>query len=274
VPSEAPAPTCEALDAALVSVCGPVREVNEDAAVVVTGEAGQVIAVLADGMGGHVAGREAAEIVVRTCSERLSKRAGDGWQEALAAAITAANSAVLAAARAGAHDGMGATGVLALVEEPRTAPTLHLAHVGDSRAYLLRGRSLLRLTVDHSLVGQLVHDGFLDERQAAQHPDRHLLQRAIGQQAPLVAEVQPPIALGGGDRVLLMSDGLHGALADDDIQRIALACRSAAAVCEALLAAALAAASDDNVSVVCLWVPVTTAERRRTRPVTAARARR
>jgi PPM family protein phosphatase len=264
-----------AIDAAVVSICGPVREENEDAAVVLTGEAGQVIAVVADGMGGHAAGRAAAEIVVRVSGEHLRRSCPGRWQEALAAAVAAAHEEVRAAASSGERAGMGATALLAVVDGVPLAPVLHLAHVGDSRAYLLRGRSLLRLTADHSLVEQLIHDGLLPADQASAHPDRNVLQRAIGQPARLVADVQQPLALDAGDRLLLVSDGIHGALVDAEIERVALASASAADACERLVEAALAAGSDDNASVVCLHVPARPQRGGRpTRPAGAARGAR
>jgi serine/threonine protein phosphatase PrpC len=268
MPIEAHEPASLAIDAAVVSVCGPVREVNEDAALVLTGESGQVVGVVSDGMGGHEAGRQAAEIVVRVASERLRPSAAEPWGERLAQALEAVHAEVQAAARSRSQPGMGATALLAVIEPGRELPILHLAHVGDSRASLLRGRTLLRLTGDHSLVGQLVRDGHLTEREAFQHPERNVLQRAIGQAAPLEPEVQRPLLLDAGDRLLLTSDGLHGALSDEEIERLAEACLGAAEICERLVAAALAAASDDNVSVVCLRLAE--APSRPTRPGSAA----
>ncbi len=262
------------IDAAVISICGPVRTENEDAALVLVGDAGQVVGVVSDGMGGHEAGRDAAEIVVRTIGERL--RASDGsepWAAALAQALTAAHDAVREAARVRAQAGMGATGLVAVIENGRAGAILHLAHAGDSRAYLLRGRSLLRLTADHSLVEQLVRDGHLSEHEAFSHPERNVLQRAVGQEAPFEPEVHLPLPLDAGDLLLLTSDGLHGSLTDAEMTRLANTGGTAAQICARLVEAALAAASDDNISVICLRLteaPLGTALRP-TRPAAVAR---
>lgn len=253
MPTELPNRASSAIETAVVSVCGPVRPENEDAALVFTGEAGQVVGIVSDGMGGHQAGREAAEIVVRVASERLrSGRGAQTWEGRLEQALAAAHAEVRSAAQARSQPGMGATALFAVVEEQGGQGVLHLAHVGDSRSYLLRGRSLFRLTADHSLVGQLSRDGHLTDREAFEHPDRNVLQRAVGQEAPLAAEVHSPIALDAGDRLLLTSDGLHGVLPDAEIAHWAGAGRTAAEICDRLVEAALLAASDDNISVVCL----------------------
>jgi PPM family protein phosphatase len=243
-----------ALEVGVVSACGPVREENEDTAAVWTGEGGEVIAVVADGMGGHACGREAAEIVVRTCVEAVRRCGEETWEDALRAALAAAHREVRKAASARRLEGMGATALVAAVESGGVFPVLHLAHVGDSRAYLARGRSLYRLTADHSLVAQLVRDGHLTEEEAHQHPDRNVIQRAIGQQAPLEPEAHAPVPLQGGDCLLLCSDGVHGALSDGEMLAALEPGGTAADTCQRLLDAALAAESEDNLSVACIRV--------------------
>ena len=150
---------------------------------------------------------------------------------------------------------MGATAVMAVISGGAHGPLLHLAHAGDSRAYLYRGRSLIRLTADHSLVGQLVRDGLLCEEEAFGHPDSNVIQRAIGQSAPLEPEVQFPLPLDPGDLVLISSDGLHGALPDTEIATVAARSGSALEICQNLLDAALAARSQDNITIGCMRLP-------------------
>jgi PPM family protein phosphatase len=254
-------PHCE-VDFGLVSECGPRRAENQDAAVA-WHEAHAAVLVVADGMGGHRGGRAAAEIVVSRSLDCIRKQGTDGatpWREVLSHAIAAAHHEVLQAAsatRAGGGErgltGMGATAVLAVVELTAT-PILHVAHVGDSRAYLFRGTSLIRLTRDHSLVGRMVADGLLPEAEAFGHPDINVIERAIGQSAPLTAEIEPVLALMAGDLVLLTTDGLHGSLPDESIRRLLVDAGSAQAVCEQLVAAAIAADGQDNVTVGCMKV--------------------
>jgi protein phosphatase len=160
---------------------------------------------------------------------------------------------------------MGATAVLAVVDGLSRAPLLHVAHVGDSRAYLHRGRSLYRLTADHSLVAQMVRDGLLREEEAFGHPDSNVIQRAIGQENPLEPEIQQPVPLDPGDVVLVSSDGLHGALTDERIGEVLLESRTAEGICHDLLAAALAAGSQDNITIGCIRWAGNGAKRRPTR---------
>jgi len=224
--------------------------------------------ILSDGMGGHVAGREAAEIVVRECLSALRGRHADlPWEDIFRLAVDRAQEAVREATRNG-HRGapMGATAALAVIDSTDGRPRLHVAHVGDSRVYLYRGRSLYRLTEDHSLVAQLVRDGLLDEAEAFVHPDRNVIQRAIGQDGLLEPELAEAIPLEDGDLVMVSSDGLHGAIADPDLaDEIGRAGSSAAEVCQALLDAAVTAGSEDNITVGCARLAPRRRERKPTR---------
>jgi serine/threonine protein phosphatase PrpC len=256
----------------VLSVCGPAREENQDAAIAWRGDDGQTVLIVADGMGGHAAGREAAEIVVRVALDVLRQEQGEGRRSdaGLHHAFAAAQEAVRAAQAAGAGAGnvtlgMGATAVMAVVADGPGSPVLHLAHAGDSRAYLYRGSSLIRLTSDHSLVGQLVRDGLLREEEAFGHPDSNVVQMAIGQDGPLDPEVQLPLSLNAGDRVLLSSDGLHGALPDPEIAAVLARSGSALESCQDLLDAALAARSQDNITIGCLRLAPDPERRRITR---------
>ncbi len=240
-------------DLHVLTVCGPVREENQDAAAAWKADDGDVALLVADGMGGHAAGREAAEIVVRSCLDALRSRNGTPWDAVLREAVASAQEAVRDAAHPGegGHASMGATVAVAVLGGLSAAPCLHVAHVGDSRVYLYRGRSLFRLTSDHSLVAQLVRDGFLAEEEAFGHPDSHVIQRAIGQSGPLEPEIQEPLPLDAGDVVVLCSDGLHGAVRDDGIGEIVGRSGSAEEICRSLLEAALSAGSEDNITIGC-----------------------
>lgn len=255
----------------VLSVCGPVREENQDAAVAWRREGGESVLIVADGMGGYASGREAAEIVVRVALDALRSEGDEGqltWDTRLRDAFAAAQKAVQSAQEASAERGgaeMGATAVIAVIDAGLHGPVLHLAHVGDSRAYLYRGRSLLRLTADHSLVGQMVRDGWLREEEAFGHPDSNVVQRAIGQRAPLAPDLQPPLPLSPGDLVLLSSDGLHGALPDAEIAAVVEGSRATLETCPRLVDAALAANSQDNVTVGCLRLAPDSGGRRITR---------
>lgn len=240
-------------DVHVLTVCGPVREENQDAAAAWKADGGDVALLVADGMGGHASGREAAEIVVRSCLDALRSRNGTSWEDAFRTAIAGAQEAVRAASSQGEgrHASMGATVAVAVLSELSATPHLHVAHVGDSRVYLYRGRSLYRLTSDHSLVAQMVRDGLLAEEEAFGHPDSNVIQRAIGQSGPLEPEIQEALPLDAGDVVILCSDGLHGVVRDDAIGEIVGRSGSAEEICRNLLAAALAAGSEDNITIGC-----------------------
>lgn len=259
------------VEASHVSACGPVRSENQDAAAV-WAESALTALVVSDGMGGHAAGSEAADIAVRVCVESIRNAWSDGrdWSGTLGPALAAAHSAIVLAGQGMTESGtpgapMGATLAVALVDEGSVPRQLHVAHVGDSRVYLFRGRSLYRLTMDHSLVGQMVRDGLLTESQAFGHPDSNVIQRALGQSLPLEPEVQLPIPLDDGDVVLVCSDGLHGAIPDSEISASIGSSATANEICQTLLAAALAAGSADNVTVACARLPAKSGTRRPTR---------
>jgi PPM family protein phosphatase len=249
----------------VISVCGPVREENQDAGVAWRGEDGALALIVSDGMGGHASGREAAEIVVRTCLDTIRSRTSEPWKTVFQTAIRTAQEAVLSASASNGRASMGATAALAVLDGGSPSPLLHLAHVGDSRVYLYRGRSLYRLTADHSLVAQMVRDGLLKEEEAFGHPDSNVIQRAIGQDACLEADVPEPMSLDPGDVVLVSSDGLHGAVPDAEIGELVGGAGGAQEICERLLAAALEAGSQDNITIGCARIVADRPQRRPTR---------
>jgi PPM family protein phosphatase len=244
---------------------GCVRRRNEDAFMVVnlatrevglhSGErvqalttAGSLIAVC-DGMGGAASGEVASDIAARTVGETMLGLSPFPTSEAATAgllqAVTAVNNAIReAAAGDPAHHGMGTTMTAALA----CGPELVIAHVGDSRAYLRRGRSLTQLTTDHSIVGQLVAAGRLQPEQARHYEHRNVLLQALGVQARVGPEVIVA-QLRAGDVLLLCSDGLTGPLPDDAILELMLRYQDPVCCCRALTEAACAAGGPDNVTV-------------------------
>ena len=180
------------------------RKTNEDTFVV----APPLFAVC-DGMGGAQAG----EVASGLAAETLAAAVADG--RPLLAAAEQANAAVFQRANDDIeHTGMGTT----LTAVVLAGDTGLFVHIGDSRAYLLRGGTLEQLSVDHSLVGEMVRDGRLSEEEAASHPHRSILSRALGTE-PLARIDEFEVDLRAGDVLLLCSDGLSGAVPPEAISK-------------------------------------------------------
>ena len=234
-----------ALEHAALSEVGLVRGHNEDRWQVVA-EAG--LFVVADGMGGYNAGEIAAELAVQTACRLIPGFvAGDGdVPAAMHRAIGACNERIRERA-AGDPDclGMGTTLIACLIEGNR----LHVAHIGDSRAYLLRDGLLRRMTRDHSIGQQIADSGALSEAQVRHLPGRGILTRALGVEDRVASDCctfdwQP------SDTLLLCSDGLTDLVADTTIAQalVAFAPAGPAEQAGALVAAALQAGGSDNVT--------------------------
>jgi len=231
---------------AVLSVPGRGRGHNEDRWCV---DDARCVFALGDGMGGYSAGEVASEIAVRTVSEMVVALhdAGLDTEDALERAFAAAHAGILDFAHTRIEClGMGTTLVAAAVAGDR----LTLAHVGDSRAYRLRGAVLSRLTADHSIGQQMVEAGRLTEVQVRRLPARGILTRAlgIGADAPTpslaVTDWHPQ------DLLMLCSDGLTDRLDDAALARLlgqSDACLGERA--QALIAEALAAGCTDDVTV-------------------------
>jgi serine/threonine protein phosphatase PrpC len=218
---------------------GRVREGNEDAYMT-----RDPLFAVADGMGGHQGGEVASKLALETL-----EKAADGGPD-LAEVVRAANRAVFAtASKDPGLAGMGTTLTAILVEDDR----LHLAHVGDSRMYLLRDGNLGRVTKDHTVVERLVDEGRLTPEDAERHPQRSILTRALGVEEDVQVD-EADVDVRPGDRVLLCSDGLTGMVDEDDILRILGQHADPQAASDALVAAANQAGGQDNITAVVLDV--------------------
>ena len=228
---------------------GRVREGNEDSYFT-----GDTVFAVADGMGGHQAGEVASQAAVKPL-EDLDGRSFTSPEEATQAlrqAIERANRDVVGQAQADPKlSGMGTTLTAVLVRDGE----LHLAHVGDSRAYLLRdGSGLSQLTTDHTLVEQLVQEGQLSRDEIATHPQRSVITRAIGVDVQVQVDTLAPQVLQPDDQVLLCSDGLTGPVDEDDIADILRTTDDGDEAVARLLEAANARGGPDNITVVLLRV--------------------
>jgi protein phosphatase len=217
---------------------GHVRERNEDAIVV----DGTLVAV-ADGLGGHAGGALASKLA----TDLLAASFTGGSVDELATAVRAANWVVWErASSASALKGMGTTMCAAGLVD---GGVLAVVHVGDSRAYLAHEGSVQRLTEDHTVTAELIRDGELSEADAADHPHRAILTRALGVgPAVQVDAVRRPVA--PGDVLLLCSDGLFTHVSDDEIGSRLLSGSTPQDTADELLELALSRGGADNVSVV------------------------
>jgi len=205
------------------------------------------LCLVADGMGGHSAGQVASALAAETVLASLRERKGSeaSASEKLRGALEDANSAIYQAARQNSeYAGMGTTVVALLVEGERAA----LAHVGDSRAYRLRGGRIRQLTDDHSVVGELLRRHEITADDARDHPHRHMLTRALG----VRGHVQPDLAeltLARGDHFLLCSDGLTNHVEDHEIAKLSAEFDDLHACCAALIKLANRRGGEDNITV-------------------------
>jgi PPM family protein phosphatase len=201
---------------------------------------------IADGMGGAQAGELASRLAAAAIEKGAAAARGE---DGVVAVVRAANALIFERAVSDPEvAGMGTTATVALVDE--SAETLTVAHVGDSRAYRYRHGVLEQLTTDHSLVGELVRSGRLTEAEAAVHPHRSVITRALGTDAEVEVDTLT-LALAIGDVVLLCSDGLSAMVRDDEIVRVLESSGGDPhQAAEALVRAANAAGGDDNVTVV------------------------
>lgn len=227
------------------------RQENQDNMTGFTSSFGAVY-VVADGIGGQRGGAEASRMVVEGYHKYLAAFPGSlPVGEALQRATSAVNAEMRL--RAGQGDsklaGMGSTVVLAVVKQTSNGTQLFLGHVGDSRAYMLRGGSLRLLTRDHTAAQRMVDANMIRPEEARKHPDASVLTRALGQQPEVSIEVDGPVMLEPEDVVLLCSDGLSGYVEDRLIEQEMNAHRSASETANALAELALRSGSDDNITV-------------------------
>jgi PPM family protein phosphatase len=229
-----------ALHYAARSDIGLVRQENQD-----SGYAGPHLLVVADGMGGHAAGDVASSIAIGEMVGLDAESPGaDEALDLLAAALRAANSELREAVQRNSDlRGMGTT-VTALL---RTGSKIAVAHIGDSRAYLLRKGTLTQITHDHSFVQSLIDEGRITEEEAEGHPQRSLVTRVLTGSP----DDEPDLAMREahiGDRFLVCSDGLSGFVARDTIEEILAQAQPPGATADALVELAMRAGAPDNVT--------------------------
>ncbi len=229
-----------ALRYAALSDVGLVRSNNQDSAF-----AGPHLLVVADGMGGHAGGDIASSLAIGELVRLDEESHGTEVLERLAEAVRSAHDELLNRVdEEPALAGMGTT-VTALL---RTGNKLALAHIGDSRAYLLREGVLAQITKDHTFVQSLVDEGRITETEAEQHPQRSVLMRVL---SDVIESAEPDLSMREarvGDRYLLCSDGLSGVVSAETLAETLAENAPPEAACEKLVQLALRAGAPDNVT--------------------------
>lgn len=202
--------------------------------------------VVADGVGGHQGGSEAAQMVVDGFARFLNSHGSQILADALQAAVRTVSADLQQRSAADpALRGMGSTVVLCVVKGDHAT----YAHAGDSRVYLMRDHKLTQLTRDHSVMERMISQGILTPAQAREHPDASVLTRAIGQSSEVSLDIAE-IVLQPKDALLLCSDGLWGYSKHEEMEAVAASeSLSASAVASALLNLALEGGGGDNISI-------------------------
>lgn len=221
---------------------GLIRDNNEDC-FFIHREKGLLI--VADGMGGHAAGEEASKLAVRTVVSNLGDYKRQPEQK-IKAAIAAANDAILAKAAANSTlAGMGTTCTLVAV----LPDCLVTGHIGDSMAFLIDSDGMLPLTSDHSVSGQLLAAGKITNAEAACHPQRHVLTRALGIDSWVDVEThrQP---WNPGQKLLLCSDGLTEVVSVSEIYQVVEGSGELEEKINSLLTLVLERGAPDNVTII------------------------
>lgn len=202
--------------------------------------------LVADGMGGHAAGDYASRFTVEKVVDYARQSAKREPVAILRAAVKEANELLLAQASTDPQkEGMGTTLVAAVVDNDR----LYVANVGDSRLYVLNQEKIVQITRDHSLVEEMVRLGEMDKEEAKDHPDKHIITRAIGVFADVHVDFFETV-IKPGDLILMCSDGLTNMVDDENIRQIVRGQRDIAERTEKLIETANRNGGRDNITVV------------------------
>ncbi len=234
-----------------VSDRGSVRQNNEDYFGIFDPETDElmerrgVLAVVADGMGGHFSGSKASRAAVEVVGDAYYRESDEEAVTRLEAAVKEANATVFETVGEGRKGLAGTTCTAAALFPDR----LHIAHVGDSRAYLVHEGKISQLTEDHSLVGEMIRRGSISKEKAMNHPRRNVITRAVGFSGKVEIDIYEAVPIQGGDSVLLCSDGLFTMLEESEILKVASTMTPNDA-CAELVKLAKSKGGEDNITIV------------------------
>lgn len=240
---------------------GRKRTFNEDQAACFELDDGTVLAVIADGMGGHRSGDVASAMAVKLMGEHFDglrggiPRSAEKWMEWLDESVCKVNQMIYEKAQsAPEHDGMGTTLEAAVIQ----GDDCHIAHVGDSRVYLVRAGEITQITKDHSYVNALLASGEITEAEAEVHPQRNWIMRAVGSEKTITSDFYH-LSFRPGDYLLLCTDGLSNKVGPETMQALIDAEGTLDGKVAQLINLANERGGEDNITAVLLAYPVSEA---------------
>ena len=233
----------------VVSDVGKVRELNEDNYSIETGDI--KLFIVADGMGGHNAGEVASQLAIDKIKEHILKYLPQEQEEEqikgiIYEAFIRANREIFNKAKAESEcDGMGTTATAAVIIDDR----VYIGHVGDSRAYLISDGVIEQITLDHSLVAELLRKGSISEREAMQHPQKNVITRALGTDENVKPDIYS-IEFNEADYLVLCTDGLSNFVDRYELERYILEIEDCQNCCNYLVDIANQRGGFDNITLI------------------------
>lgn len=233
----------------VASDVGKVRELNEDNYSIVTGDCNFFI--VADGMGGHNAGEVASQMAIEKIKDHILKYLPHEQEEEqikgiLYEAFNRANKEIFNKAKEEIDcDGMGTTATAAVIINDR----IFIGHVGDSRAYIINNGEIEQLTLDHSLVAELLRKGSISEREAMQHPQKNVITRALGSSESVKPDIFS-VSFKKSDVLLLCTDGLSNFIDKYELERYVLEIDDCQECCNYLVDIANQRGGFDNITLI------------------------
>ena len=226
---------------------GRIRPLNEDSYFVSEpDQSGTVLAIVADGMGGHNAGEVASGKAVGIVQKDVLGKCGKNAKDVLVKAVNDANREIYEmSVNARNLSGMGTTMTACVAEEHNVTAV----QVGDSRLYLIRGEKITQITKDHSLVEMLLENGKITKEEARRHPQKNIITRAVGTDKTVEADIYE-FRAEAGDVILLCSDGLVNMVEDEEILSVINLSETLNDAVNKLVAEAETAGGTDNITVI------------------------
>ena len=237
------------MDGKIKTERGQVRSTNEDAGAILINEHEQALAIVADGMGGHQAGEVASQLAVQLAREAwenaerfVTPMEAEIWLKKM---IDKMNEEILQQSKENESlEGMGTTVVMTIC----AFEFVTVAHVGDSRCYLLTGEKFDQITEDHSLVNELIRTGEISKEEAEKHPQKNVLLRAVGTDHQAKADVRTLI-WEEDDLLLLCSDGLTNKISDEELEHYLREMNDVDQVANGLIEEANKRGGEDNITI-------------------------